>query len=158
MSGRDVPEDELDAPSIFARAAGRSTELGLPYAGAVTPVEAHRLHLEGAARIVDVRSLPEWQYVGRFPDSVLIEWRAYGERQPNPRFLEELAARCDRGEALLFLCRSGVRSHHAAMLATRAGFARCFNVLEGFEGDLDESGQRGRRGGWRAAGLPWEQD
>ncbi len=31
------------------------------------------------------------------------------------------------------------------------------NVLEGFEGPLDEHHQRGRRSGWRKDGLPWEQ-
>jgi hypothetical protein len=33
-----------------------------------------------------------------------------------------------------------------------------FNVLEGFEGDLDEQQQRGEAGGWRRWGLPWQQD
>ena len=41
--------------------------------------------------------------------------------------------------------------------AARAGFTRVFNVLEGFEGDLDEEGRRGNLGGWRLAGLPWAQ-
>ena len=58
---------------------------------------------------------------------------------------------------MLFLCRSGVRSHHAAEAAARAGFKRAYNVLEGFEGDLDCTRRRGTLGGWRAAGLPWEQ-
>jgi rhodanese-related sulfurtransferase len=57
----------------------------------------------------------------------------------------------------MFLCRSGVRSHHAAIAATEAGWAETYNILEGFEGDKDANGQRNRSGGWRACGLPWNQ-
>ena len=57
----------------------------------------------------------------------------------------------------MFICRSGLRSHHAAAAAAKAGFPQCFNVLEGFEGDKDASAHRNSKGGWRVAGLPWEQ-
>jgi rhodanese-related sulfurtransferase len=57
----------------------------------------------------------------------------------------------------MFLCRSGVRSHGAAQLATQAGYTRAMNILEGFEGDLDANGHRGTVGGWRKASLPWVQ-
>jgi hypothetical protein len=43
------------------------------------------------------------------------------------------------------------------MLAQQAGYADCYNVLEGFEGDRDPQGHRNTLGGWRAAGLPWIQ-
>lgn len=46
----------------------------------------------------------------------------------------------------------------AATAATQAGFAQVFNVLEGFEGELDAHGQRGHADGWRFRGLPWLQD
>jgi rhodanese-related sulfurtransferase len=46
----------------------------------------------------------------------------------------------------------------AAEAATKAGFANAFNILEGFEGDLDEQQQRGGHNGWRFHGLPWTQD
>jgi hypothetical protein len=42
-------------------------------------------------------------------------------------------------------------------VAANAGYAQAFNILEGFEGDLDAQQQRGRIGGWRKAGLPWIQ-
>ena len=61
------------------------------------------------------------------------------------------------GQRLLFLCRSGVRSVGAAQRATELGLEGCYNVLEGFEGDLDGAQQRGHRGGWRFRGLPWIQ-
>jgi rhodanese-related sulfurtransferase len=57
----------------------------------------------------------------------------------------------------MFICRSGGRSHNAAMLALQANYTECYNVLEGFEGDKDASGHRSTQGGWRAAGLPWIQ-
>ena len=155
MSGRDAQAEAVG--EILDRAAERGRAQGIPYAGAVTPVEAWQLHQAGAAAIVDVRTRPEWEFVGRVPDSLLIEWRRHGETGPNAGFLAELAARCDRGATLLFLCRSAVRSHHAAEAAARAGFRHAFNVLEGFEGDPDARGQRGHLGGWRKAGLPWEQ-
>jgi len=58
---------------------------------------------------------------------------------------------------VLFICRSGGRSHNAAQLAMQAGYTQCYNVLEGFEGDKDEAGRRNTQGGWRARGLPWTQ-
>jgi rhodanese-related sulfurtransferase len=57
----------------------------------------------------------------------------------------------------MFLCRSGVRSDAAARVAAAAGYAKAFNVVEGFEGDKDADGHRGTLGGWRKAGLPWVQ-
>ena len=161
MSAREAPgavEAAVgEAAAILDRAAARGRELGLAYAGAVTPSEAHALHQAGLATLVDVRTLPEWEYVGRVQGSLLVEWRRFREPHPNPAFLAELAQAVERDTAILFLCRSGVRSHHAADMAARAGYKRAYNVLEGFEGDLDGERRRGKLGGWRAAGLPWEQ-
>lgn len=146
-----------DSRTILDRAGERARASDLPYAGAVTPAEAHRLAQLGAAVIIDVRTRAEWEFVGRVADAVLVEWRPWGATQPNPDFIAELSARVRPDVAILFLCRSGVRSHHAAQAAARAGFAAAFNILEGFEGDLDADGRRGTRGGWRFAGLPWSQ-
>ena len=55
------------------------------------------------------------------------------------------------------ICRSGARSASAASALTEAGFSNCFNVAEGFEGDLDDSRHRGQANGWKARGLPWIQ-
>jgi rhodanese-related sulfurtransferase len=63
----------------------------------------------------------------------------------------------DREALVLFLCRSGVRSDNAARVAASAGYSNCYNVLEGFEGDRDANSQRGHIGGWKHAGLPWQQ-
>ncbi|MGA2550465.1 MAG: rhodanese-like domain-containing protein [Burkholderiaceae bacterium] len=143
--------------SILERAHERAQAANLPYRGAVTPAEAHTLQAHGAARIVDVRTRFEAEYVGRIPDTPLIEWRIMGAPAPNPDFLGELEKLGDKGGNYLFLCRSGVRSHAAAIAATQAGYTGAFNILEGFEGDLDEKHQRGTKAGWRHAGLPWIQ-
>jgi rhodanese-related sulfurtransferase len=152
----DVDDDALPEP-VLDRAARRGRDKGLPYHGEVTPAEAWALHRAGAASLVDVRTEAEWTYVGRVDDVPLVEWRAFGASVPNARFVEQLAAAAPRDVPVMFLCRSGVRSHAAAKVATDAGWTVAINVLEGFEGELDDEGRRGSRGGWRKAGLPWVQ-
>ncbi len=148
-----------EAALILARAKTRAREMKLPYAAALLPAEAYDL-LRGMpeARLVDVRTRAEWEWVGRIPGALLIEWNAWPGGERNPQFLRELlAAVPPSGAPLLFICRSGARSHGAAMAATQAGYECCANVLEGFEGDKDAQGHRNTVGGWRAAGLPWLQ-
>ena len=142
---------------ILNRAQARAREHDLPYAGAVTPSEAQIL-LQNApgSRLVDVRTRAEWDWVGRIPGAVEIEWMSYPGSQPNTHFLSQLKQCVDPEALVLFICRSGARSHHAAALACEAGYSAAFNVLEGFEGDKDARGQRGNTGGWRHAGLPWQ--
>jgi rhodanese-related sulfurtransferase len=154
----DVNAPITEAEEIFVRAAQRAKADGLPYAGAVLPREAHVLATRHNATIVDVRSRFEYDYIGRVPATPLIEWKRWPGGEINAKFLEQLQEQFAKDDILLFLCRSGVRSHSTAVVAADAGFTRAFNILEGFEGDLDESGQRGHLGGWRKAGLPWVQD
>jgi len=135
----------------------RTRELGLPYCGALTPAEANEvLQLAPGAKLVDVRTRAEWDWVGRIPGAIEIEWINYPGNQPNSDFLAQLKRQVDSESLVMFICRSGVRSQKAAYLATEAGYTECYNVLEGFEGDIDASGQRGKIGGWRKAGLPWK--
>ena len=152
------------AKDILSRAQAKGRELSLSYAGAVTPKQAFDLTESGHAKIVDVRSRFEHEFVGRIPGAKLIEWRIYdanGEggisSRLNALFLEQLKSLYQPGETLLFLCRSAVRSHQAAEAAAAEGFSNAYNILEGFEGDKDTNEQRGRTGGWRQAGLPWTQ-
>lgn len=138
-------------------ASDRGRDLALPYAGALTPAEAWEVWQQApGARLIDVRTRAEWHWIGRIPGAVEIEWENYPEKQGNVNFLNQLRQQVDREALLMFLCRSGVRSHKAASLAAGAGFAACYNILEGFEGNLDANGQRGKTGGWRHAGLPWK--
>ena len=87
-----------------------------------------------------------------------ISWQQFPGMEINPDFVAQVAARgIEKDRTLLFICRSGARSKAAAMVCTAAGFARCHNVAEGFEGDRDERGHRGELGGWKKRGLPWVQ-
>jgi len=151
-----VPSDD-EVAQILARAAERGTQQGLPYAGAVTPPEAWQLMRARRARLIDVRTNVECHFVGRVPDTPNIEWHG-ADARAREIFLHQLREVAGEDEALLLLCRSGVRSHRAAEAATSAGFRHAYNVLEGFEGRLDHARQRGRIDGWRFHGLPWVQD
>ena len=143
--------------AILYQAAARGQARNLDYAGAVTPAEAYALSQQAGAKIVDVRARHEHEYIGRIPGSTLIEWKFWPSGQLNEGFVDELKSHYSPEDTLLFLCRSGVRSHAAAAAAAAAGFGHAYNILEGFEGDLDEQQQRGKKGGWRFAGLPWIQ-
>jgi rhodanese-related sulfurtransferase len=141
------------------------------YAGDITPEEAWKmLNDDPQAVLVDCRTDAEWRFVG-VPDLtglgrdvIYVEWnRTDGNR--NEGFVDDLvAAGVDPGEGpdassgrpVVFLCRSGNRSIGAAEAATEAGIAPSYNILDGFEGDLDENKHRGATG-WKAVGLPWKQ-
>ena len=139
----------------------------MSYAGDITPEQAWKLLSDNPdAVLVDVRTDAEWRFVG-VPDLsslgrdvVFLEWnRSNG--QHNENFLTELQDRippaAGGGERpVVFLCRSGNRSIGAAEVATEAGITPAYNVLDGFEGQLDADGHRGGTG-WRAIGLPWNQ-
>jgi rhodanese-related sulfurtransferase len=142
--------------SVKQAAKERGKQMGLSYAGALLPAEAHQLMKAGAS-LVDVRTKPELLYVGRVPGALTVEWQTYPGNRPNPEFLAELADAVPKDQPVMFICRSGARSHSAAEAATRAGWREAYNVLEGFEGNKDENQHRSTVGGWRKAGLPWVQ-
>ena len=143
---------------ILRLAQARAEGLGRPYQGELLPQEAYDLlQLAPGAKLVDVRTRAEWDWVGRVPDAVEIEWNQYPGGVRNPNFVAELKRQVDPEALVMFLCRSGVRSIGAASAAAEAGYTNCYNILEGFEGDKDAQGQRGHIGGWRKTGLPWHQ-
>jgi rhodanese-related sulfurtransferase len=130
------------------------------YAGDITPQQAWDLLADAPdAVLVDVRTEGEWRLVG-VPDVgeldkqvVFSQW-VTADGRPNPAFLTELAAAgVTAGRPVVFLCRSGQRSIGAARLATSAGIAPSYNVLQGFEGAPGLDGLRTREG-WKVAGLP----
>jgi rhodanese-related sulfurtransferase len=134
------------------------------------PVEEVWAKLKSDANsvLVDVRTRAEWTFVG-VPDlapigkQVLpIEWQSFPDNRVDPAFVERLREGLkirgvDRSSELFFICRSGGRSQMAARAASAAGYSRCRNVAEGFEGPLDSNRQRGQVAGWKAKGLPWVQ-
>jgi len=136
-----------------------------------SPVEAYQLLKSiPTAAMVDVRSRAEWCFVG-LPDLSgierplwLIEWQEFPSMAQNPIFVPQLRESMGDTvpERLFFICRSGKRSMAAAQTVAEAlsadgVMAHCTNVAEGFEGDLDETGKRGRQTGWKACHLPWTQ-
>jgi rhodanese-related sulfurtransferase len=141
---------------IKRKARERGQKMKLAYAGALLPAEANAL-MQSGAKLVDVRTEAELHYVGSVPGTEAIEWNTYPDGTRNPEFLNQLADTVPKDVPVMFLCRSGVRSHQAAIAATQAGWKEAYNILEGFEGDKDANGHRGTLGGWRKAGLPWIQ-
>lgn len=147
-----------DKEDILAKASERGRSL--PYAGALTPQEAFQLlQSDPKVKLVDVRTNAERDWIGRVgidnAQHLAIQWNLYPENKPNPEFLNQLTQAADKEDVLLFLCRSGVRSRHAATLATENGYKHCFDILEGFEGEKDAEGHRKTVNGWCKAGLPW---
>lgn len=133
----------------------------LPYAGAVSPEDAWALlQADPAIVLVDVRTNAERDWVGRVDlpaaQHQAVQWSLYPAGTPNPDFMAQLASAVpDQHAVMLFLCRSGVRSRHAAKLATEHGYTRCYDILQGFEGDKDAHAHRKTVGGWCSAALPW---
>lgn len=130
----------------------------LPYAGEVSPQQAYAQWKDGEAIIVDVRTQEERNFVGQIPGTLGIEWASGMAMTRNANFAGMLEAQvADKTKPVLFLCRSGARSHHAATAAAQLGYVKAYNILEGFEGDKNPAGQRRQLNGWVAAGLPWVQ-
>ena len=127
------------------------------YSGDVSPELACRWWQAGQAVLVDVRSEAEREWVGFVPGAVPVTWKHWPGMALNPAFDEQLLAAVPAGGKVVLLCRSGVRSVGAARRATQLGL-QAYNILEGFEGDPDAQGHRGRIGGWRLRGLPWRQN
>ena len=146
---------------ILSQAAARRTEHQLPYAGAVSPNEAFELlQLDPNARLVDVRTRAELDWVGRplvgDGQYVHIEWTRYPGGVPNAEFVDQLKQALPSPDTpVLFLCRSAARSKLAAVAAAQAGFEKAYDLLEGFEGDKDGNGHRKTVTGWCFRGLPW---
>lgn len=145
-----------DPDSIKNIARQRANELKLPYSGALLPQEANAL-MSAGAKLVDVRTKAELEWVGRVPGAIAVEWNTWPGGKPNPDFIVQLQSLAAKDVPVMFLCRSGGRSHNAAIAAAQAGYAEVYNVLQGFEGDKGPEGHRNTLGGWRLAGLPWVQ-
>jgi rhodanese-related sulfurtransferase len=127
-----------------------------------------RLKRDPDSVLIDVRTNAEWAFVG-LPDlasigkrPVQVEWQGFPGDRPNEAFVDRLAEAlaaigANKDSELFFICRSGGRSLRAAGAMAAAGYSRCRNVADGFEGPLDPNRRRGCLGGWKAKGLPWGQ-
>ncbi len=137
------------------------------YSGEVTPSQAYTaLASDARAMLIDVRTQPEWTFVG-VPDLAalgkrvgLVSWQIYPQMQVDPEFVAKVAGLIgsdSKDTPLYFMCRSGQRSRAAAIAAIEAGFRSCYNIAGGFEGDRDGMGHRAQFGGWKFEQLPWVQ-
>jgi rhodanese-related sulfurtransferase len=126
------------------------------YAGDIAPQLAFAWVQSGEAVLVDVRSDAEREWVGYVPGALALAWKQWPGMVMNAGFDEGLKAAVPAGKKIVLLCRSGVRSIAAARRASEMGI-EAYNILEGFEGDPNDQGHRGLRGGWRFHGLPWGQ-
>jgi rhodanese-related sulfurtransferase len=131
----------------------------------VTSLEAWEiLQKNSNSYLIDVRTVPEWKNVG-YPNLssidrklVKLSWRVYPTMQINTDFVTHLVQEIPQKEAnLLFICKTGGRSYEAALEMKKNGFINCFNIIDGFEGDIDHTNSRGNINGWKALNLPWEQ-
>ncbi len=127
-----------------------------------------RLKKESDSALIDVRTRAEWAFVG-LPDLteigkrvLTVEWQTSPESRIDAAFPERMSKVLDEAGAskdtqLYFICRSGARSRLAAEAMADAGYRKCSNVTDGFEGPLDANRHRGQVAGWKAAGLAWVQ-
>lgn len=119
-----------------------------------------------SAVLIDIRSTMEYLFVGHPSGAVHVPWIDEPEWVVNPHFAAEVrkvllgGATRTAGEGcvpIILICRSGKRSLEAGKVLREAGLRDVYHVDEGFEGELDENHHRSTQGGWRHAGLPWEQ-
>ena len=164
-----VPEEPEGDPNDSFNAGCREKRMTVQtpsgsYSGDITVQEAwEALQNDEMAVLVDVRTLPEWQFVG-VPDLsslgkkvLTVSWQVYPAMDVNSNFVDVIRAQGLKADNRIFMiCRSGVRSIASSVALCAEGF-QAFNVLDGFEGTHDEQGHRGRKAGWKAAGLPWQQ-
>lgn len=137
----------------------------LGYAGEIAAADAwERLVSEPSAKVIDVRTQAEWSFVG-VPDLsslgkqvLLVSWQVFPTMNRNDAFAAQLEAQgVKKGDTLLLLCRSGVRSKAAAEYLTGLGYGGAWNITDGFEGPHDSTKHRGTVAGWKASNLPWAQ-
>jgi rhodanese-related sulfurtransferase len=112
------------------------------------------------ALLIDCRSEMEYLFVGHPVGALHVAWNDGPDWEVNPHFVgqvKKLAGTNHAHRPIVLICRSGNRSVEAGEALLKAGFTQVYNVLHGFEGELDEKHHRGTRAGWRFEGLPWEQ-
>ncbi len=122
------------------------------------------LSINQNSHLIDVRTKPEWDYVG-IPDLssikkqvLCISWKIYPEMRVNKNFEKQIIkSNIKKNNNLYFICRSGKRSYDATKFLISKGYTNCFNVYDGFEGKLNQHHKRTSIDGWKFHNLPWKQ-
>ena len=109
------------------------------------------------AVLVDCRSEMEFLFVGHPVGAILVPWNDGPNWDINPDFVAHVKKAASVNRPVVLICRSGNRSLDAGKALEQAGFTHVYNVLHGFEGELDDTHHRNSVSGWRYEGLPWEQ-
>lgn len=141
--------------------------MGKPDVVPLQPQEAFELcRSNPKAVIVDVRSNMEFLFIGHPSGAINVAWIDEPDWKINPNFASEVRKVVLGGLShggsmesvpVVLICRSGKRSLEAGKLLIQEGFDKVYNVVDGFEGELDDQHHRSTLGGWRFHGLPWEQ-
>ena len=120
-----------------------------------------RLQANKEAVLIDVRTEAENKFVGRPLDCIFVPWVDEPDWEPHADDFIAAIKRFIGDDALsteiILICRSGFRSDDAGRCLINNNFTDVSHVVSGFEGDLDESYQRGNVNGWRHDGMPWNQ-
>ena len=129
----------------------------------LTPPQAYEeLTANDRAVLVDCRTRAEWVYVG-IPDlsdigkQVILESITDESGQPNANFISSIDAIADPDTPIYVICKIGGRSANACHLLEASGYSQVCNILEGFEGCVDQKGHRSSVDGWKFHNLPWRQ-
>ena len=129
------------------------------------------------AFLIDVRTQEEFDWVGNVCDNsfcnkqILLTWKNVANLTQSSQFsnilteiivkksssLFAIQAEAMQHLQLYFICRSGGRSGLSATHLANLGWQQCFNIVNGFEGDLNNQHQRGKLNGWKVNNLPWRQ-
>ena len=124
----------------------------------LTPKEAFEFLKQAPdAVFVDCRSEMEYLFVGHPKGAILVSWNDGPNWDINPEFVSHVKKATSVNRPVVLICRSGNRSLDAGHALEEAGFTKIYNVLHGFEGELDSDHHRGASTGRRFEGLPWEQ-
>lgn len=158
VGSSDQVQTLKNVEEIFNEAKQFAQQHDLNFTGSLSPKQAWKLVESADVVLVDVRTNEERKFVGYISESVHIAWATGTAFNRNPRFLKELENKVGKDKTILLLCRSGKRSALAAEAAFNAGFQNIYNILEGFEGDLNKNNQRNQINGWKTHQLPWVQD
>lgn len=106
--------------------------------------------------LVDVRTEEEWKHVGvpslsNKNNVVFLSWQLSPFMELNRDFEDRFLSIIDdkMSNIIFFLCRSGHRSLMAANFMANIGYKNCYNIIDGFEGNLQNKG-------WKQNNLPWQ--
>ncbi|MBM3357942.1 MAG: rhodanese-like domain-containing protein [Betaproteobacteria bacterium] len=122
------------------------------------PTEAYEfLKKNPNAIFIDCRSEMEFLFVGHPVGAILVPWNDGPNWEINPNFVAQVKKAASVDRPIVLICRSGNRTLDAGRALEESGFTQVYNVLHGFEGDLDATHRRNVTNGWRFDGLPWEQ-